>query len=175
MSKIAPEELIDNVFENFKKITPALIAACSFSGLLLFLPTSLLEKLGLSNIVNSHRPIIGIVFTLSLVLIVVITLSALVRFISKSIKQRCFLIAQKKKLRKLSPRQKWILCELLNSADKAIRLDCNSGDTLYLMSNLFIYAPAQVFSIGSDNKFEEVFVPQPWLIELFQNKPDLFR
>lgn len=58
-----------------------------------------------------------------------------------------------------------ILRELLSSNEKAILLERNSGDTTYLLTNLFIHQPDQAFSLGWNNEMVLTFVPQPWLIE----------
>ena len=72
--------LIDNItektFDNFKKITPALMAIAILTGMLLFLPISILEKMSLDNLPDLWKKIIGIVFLLSIALIVTITVSA---------------------------------------------------------------------------------------------------
>ena len=80
----------------------------------------------------------------------------------------------KKRLKTLSPRQKEIVIKLLKSDDKTISLDKNSGNTIYLVNNQFLYMPQQVLSMGLDNKMNLKYVPQPWLLELFNEEPELF-
>lgn len=48
------------------------------------------------------------------------------------------------------------------------------GDTAYLLTNLFIHQPEQAFSWGLDNEMILTYVPQPWLLELYNEEPDLF-
>ena len=80
----------------------------------------------------------------------------------------------KKNLKRLSPRQKSIVVQLLHSEDKTISLDKNSGDTIYLVNNLFIYMPQQAVTLGWNNEMILTYVPQPWLLDLFNDEPELF-
>lgn len=79
-----------------------------------------------------------------------------------------------KKLKDLSPAQKNILATLLRSDNKAISLDKNSGDTVYLENNAFIYMPQQAFTLGWDNEIVLTYVPHPLLLELYNKDPELF-
>ena len=80
----------------------------------------------------------------------------------------------KKRLKTLSPRQKAIVVKLLKSDDKTISLDKNSGATIYLVNSLFLHMPQQVFTMGWDNEMILTYVPQPWLLELYNEEPELF-
>ena len=75
----------------------------------------------------------------------------------------------------LSPRQRAIILKLLKSDNKAIALDKNSGDTIYLIQNGFLYMPEQVVTLGWDNEIILTFAPQPWLLDLFSEEPELFK
>ena len=80
----------------------------------------------------------------------------------------------KSKIKTLSPRQREIILQLLKSEDKTIALDKNSGDTIYLLNNLFLHMPQQVVSVGWNNEMILTYAPQPWLLELYNEEPDLF-
>ena len=75
----------------------------------------------------------------------------------------------------LSSSQKSIVLQMLRSTDKTIALDKNSGDTVYLVNNLFLYMPDQVFTLGWDNEMVLTYVPHPWLLDLFNEEPELFK
>lgn len=172
-------DLIDNIikktFDNFKKPTPALIAVSIFTGMILFLPDSILAKMSLANLPDTWKRIIGLIFLLSIALIAIIIVSSMFSSVSEKRGSKRFKENQRKKLLKLSSRQKHILRDLLSSNEKAIRLERNSGDTTYLLTNLFIHQPDQAFSLGWNNEKVLTFVPQPWLIELYNEEPNLFR
>ncbi|MBE5907649.1 MAG: hypothetical protein E7278_02290 [Lachnospiraceae bacterium] len=81
----------------------------------------------------------------------------------------------KKKYLSLNQRQKEIIIELLLSEDKTIILDKNSGDTVYLVQNMFLYQPEQLFIPGFNNEMLLKYVPHPWLLDMFNKEEDLFR
>lgn len=75
---------------------------------------------------------------------------------------------------KLSIRHKKIIIKLMKSSSKSIELDSLSGDTIYLSEHNFIHRPQQVVDafVLYENKY--TYVPQPWLIDLFEKEPKLF-
>ena len=62
----------------------------------------------------------------------------------------------------------------MKSSSKSIELDSLSGDTIYLSKHNFIHRPQQVVDafVLYDNKY--TYVPQPWLIDLYEKDPELF-
>lgn len=165
----------NKVFSDFKKLTPALISIMVITGLILFLPQSILEKMALDNLSDTARRIIGIIFLLSSALTVTIILFSIFENVISERKYKRFRINQRKKLEKLSISPKQIIFSLLHSYDKMIRLNPNSGDVLYLKTNLFIYEPTQVFSVDYDNNAIMTYAPHPWLLDLFNETPELFK
>jgi len=172
---IPTDKIASNVFDNFKKITPGLLAVALLSGALLFLPQSVLAKMSLDNLSDTAKRIAGIVFLLSSITTVVIVLHSTIETLTEKIIRCNFRRAQRKKLEKLSNRQKQIIVEMMNSPDMAIQLDSSSGDVAYLQTNLFIHPPVQVTSVDYDNKMVMIYVPHPWLVDLYNKKPELFR
>ena len=169
------ESLSEKVFDSFKKITPALVAVALLSGFLLFLPETVLIKMSLNDLPDLWKRIIGVVFLLSVSLILtIITFSIISKIITKCRNKRIKDIL-KKRLKALSPRQKAIVVNMLKSDDKTILLDKNSGDTIYLVNNLFLHMPQQLFTMGLDNEMKLTYVPQPWLLDLYNEEPELFK
>lgn len=169
------ESLSEKVFDSFKKITPALVAVALLSGFLLFLPETVLIKMSLNDLPDLWKRIIGIVFLLSVSLtLTIITFSISSKIITKYRNKR-IKDNLKKRLKALSPRQKAIVVKMLKSDDKTIMLDKNSGDTIYLVNNLFLHMPQQLFTMGLDNEMKLTYVPQPWLLDLYNEEPELFK
>ncbi len=171
---IPTDTIIDKVFACFKKITPALVAVSLASGAILFLPASILKLLGLNELRENARTVIGMLFLLSTTLIVTIALSACWKTVTRKTRHTMVLKNLKKRFLALAPEQKEIVLELLKSEDKVILLDAASGNTLYLQNNNFIYRPEQIFSAGYDNEIYMKFTPHPWLIDLYNKEPQLF-
>jgi len=171
---ITIDTIIDKVFVGFKKITPALVAISLASGSILFLPAKILDLLGLNELPENARTVIGILFLLSTTLIITIVLSSCWKVVTRKIRNTKVLKNLKKRFLALAPEQKKIILELLKSRDKVIVLDAASGNTLYLQNNNFIYRPGQIFSAGYDNEIYIKFAPHPWLIDLYNKEPELF-
>ena len=174
MSNTSFDKIIDKVFDGFKKITPALVALAIVSGSILFLPVTLLDKLGLNNLPEAIKTITGTLFLLSCALILTILCSVIFQRKIKTAKHKKLLNNLKKSYIDLSTRHKNIIVKLMKSPSKSIELDSLSGDIIYLSEHNFIHRPKQVVDafVLYDNKY--TYVPQPWLIDLYEKEPDLF-
>ncbi len=171
---ISVDSISEKIFDNFKKITPALVAIALLTGMILFLSDSVLKKMALDNLPDLWNRIIGLIFLLSVAIIVTLVVFSIIsknknKRMAKKIRENL-----KNKLKKLSPRQKTIVFQLLHSEDKTIALDKNSGDTIYLVNNWFLYMPEQAFTLGWNNEMILTYVPHPWLLELYNDEPELF-
>ena len=171
---VSVDSIAEKTFDNFKKITPALVAVAILSGLLLFLPESILKKMSLDELPVLWNRIIGIVFLLSVALISTMIVFSVISHLTERRRNKRIRVNLKKKLQTLSPRQKAIILQLLRSEDKTISLDKNSGDTIYLMNNLFLHMPEQAFTLGWNNEMILTYAPQPWLLDLYNEEPELF-
>ena len=174
MSNTSFDKIIDKVFDGFKKISPALVALAIVSGSILFLPVTLLDKLGLNNLPEAIKTITGTLFLLSCALILTILCSVVFQRVIKATKHKKLLKDLRKSFIELSIRHKKIIVKLMKSSSKAIELDSLSGDTIYLSEHNFIHRPQQVVDafVLYDNKY--TYVPQPWLIDLYEKDPELF-
>lgn len=171
---ISVDNISEKTFDNFKKITPALVAIALLTGMILFLPESILDKMALSNLPDLWNKVIGLTFLLSVALIITLVVFSIISRIRDKRQTKRLRENLKKNLKRLSPRQKSIVVQLLHSEDKTISLDKNSGDTIYLVNNLFIYMPQQAVTLGWNNEMILTYVPQPWLLDLFNDEPELF-
>ena len=129
---ISVDNISEKIFGNFKKITPALVAVALLTGMILFLPESVLKKMALNDLPDLWNRVIGIIFLLSVALIVTLVVFSTISKIKDKRRAKRLRENLKKNLKKLSPRQKSIVLQLLHSEDNTITLDKNSGDTIYL-------------------------------------------
>lgn len=169
------DNLLEKVFDGFKRITPALIAVSLLTGMILFLPKSVLERMQLGELPILWSRIIGIIFLLSVALIITILISEAGSVIIKRWKNRRHRDNLKKKYKTLSHRQKNIVQQLLKSENKSVQLDKNSGDTIYLLQIGFIHQPTQVVTYGWNDEMVLTYVPQPWLMDLYNEEPEIFQ
>lgn len=172
---VSVDSIAEKTFDNFKKITPALVAVAILAGLLLFLPENVLARMSLNELPDLWKQIIGIVFLLSVALISTMVVFSVISQITEKRRNKRIRANLRKKYQTLSPKQKTIILQVLRSEDKTISLDKNSGDTIYLVNNLFLHMPEQAFTLGWNNEMILTYVPQPWLIELYNEEPDLFK
>ena len=94
--EIPTNTIIDKVFAGFKRITPALVAMFLASGAILFLPVHVLELLGLNGLPGKVRTVIGILFLLSITLVITIALSSCWKFVVRKIRRTMVLKNLKK-------------------------------------------------------------------------------
>lgn len=172
---VSVDSIAEKTFDNFKKITPALVAIAILTGLLLFLPKSVLAKMNLDELPVLWNRVIGIVFLLSVALIATMIVFSVISQITSKRRSKRIRVNLKKRYQTLSPKQKAIILKLLRSEDKTITLDKNSGDTIYLVNNMFLHMPEQAFTLGWNNEMILIYVPQPWLLDLYNEEPEFFK
>ena len=170
------DNALEKIFDNFKKITPALVVVSIVSALILFLPKSIIEEIGIYNIIEFHKGYVWLIFLCSTTLIVAIALSPIIEHFRLKIWSKIAKIEQRKRVKKLNPQYKQIINEALKNADRTVCLDISSGDTIYLQSKGLLYVSPQVAFLAGrrDNKIFEKFVPPSWLIDLYNEEPELF-
>ena len=75
---ISVDNISEKTFDNFKKITPALVAIALLTGMILFLPESILDKMALSNLPDLWNKVIGLTFLLSVALIITLVVFSII-------------------------------------------------------------------------------------------------
>ncbi len=151
-----------------------MVASAIFTGLLLFLPKNILMIMNLDELPILWNRIIGIVFLLSVALISTMMFFSVIAQVASYRSNKKIRVDLKKRYQTLSTRQKSIILQVLRSEDKTITLDKNSGDTIYLVNNLFLHMPQKVFSLGWNDEIMLKYVPQPWLLDLYNQEPEMF-
>lgn len=172
---ISFSEIIEKTFDNFKRCTPALLAVTILTGLILFLPQKILQIMALDNMPAIWRRLASICLLFCLAILFAIYFLLLLDYVKRKWVRMRIIKRQKEALKNLCDSQKKIIRDLMKSKTKAIELNPNSGDVIYLSEHLFIHRPQQVVSIDYDNQFKITYVPQLWLIDLYNQKPELFK
>lgn len=172
--ELSTDTIIDKVFAGFKKITPALVAIALASGIMIFLPEEYLLIIGIKELVERTRTGIGITFLISVVLIITIVTSKLYKTVRSSWGKAVSMKKCERMYLGLSSEHKNLINKIMNDKNKSISLNITSGDTQYLVNNGFIYRPPQLIPYDGENVIAK-YVPQPWLIDLHNKKPKLFR
>lgn len=164
-------DVIEKAFGEFKKVTPALISVLIASGLILFLPEKVLSQMALNDLPESWKRIISIVFLASTSLITTIIIRETIENLdNKRIRRKL-----RKQYIELSGDFKAILIDILCSRDQKMKLDYTAGTTQYLINNGFIHQVQPYMFVGPRYIEPIDFVPQPWLVDLYNREPDLFK
>ena len=166
---------IDKIFADFKKLSPALIAVAIASGLILFLPYNILERMALDKLPDLWKRVIGIIFIVSVALIVTIVLVDVYKKVRAKIRYKLTIKKLRSRYLQLSNSQKALIKKMLHSRDKSSKLDCTSGDVLYLQENDFIHQAEKYMFFGSGYTAPVTFAPQPWLLDLYKQEPEIFK
>lgn len=172
--EINMDATLDRLFAGFKKLSPLLVGIGVTTGLILFLPKNILAKMALDNIPDKIKMIIGIVFIVSIAVIVSIIFFQLFSCVGNALKKRRWLAQKKLLYLRLSPEQRGILIELLHSDGMTEWFDPTAGIINHLESNDFIAKtqPAMFFGIGGAAPV--AYAPQAWLIDWYNEEPQMF-
>lgn len=170
-----PDNLFEKVFAEFKKLTPALIALCIASGLILFLPEAVLQKMALNELPVFWRRIIGILFVITSALIATILLDSIYKPLHKRITNKRVIKELRKRFLALPPEYKKLLTEALNSENRSIQLYPTSGDAKYLQNGKFLHCAQSYTFVAPGYVAPVVYTPEPWLIDLYNKEPELFK
>lgn len=168
-------DAIEKVFDNFKKVTPLLLAIALITGLILFLPENILEKMALNDLPNAWRIIVGLVFLLTSVLTVVIFLKSILKPIISRIRIKQYQQKMRNKYIQLSEDKKQIILDLLKRAGEPVELDSSLGIVRYLESSHFIVRTQNIGTFDEyGNGIVFPYMAQKWLMELYDREPTLF-
>lgn len=166
--------LAEKVFDSFKRISPALIAVAIASGLILFLPESILERMALNNLQNIWKIVVGLVFIISCTLIITIMIVDIYRSVQRKTAPKHFRKLKRKQFVDLPLNYKRMLVSILKSPKCSMELDPTSGNTLYLLNNQFIHQTQSYMFVGPGYTAPVTYIPEAWLIDLFHKEPNLF-
>ncbi len=166
-------DIVTKVFDSFKRWTPALLAVSIVTGLILFLPDSILQRMALNDIPPLWKIVIGLLFLLSAALILTIGFFEAWKRATSGYRQKKALKKRTEMLKGLPSEQKAILQRMMESTDKSIILTREAGNTQYLLEKGFIYQPQQIIEYSIDNELRATYNPQPWLMELYNKNPKI--
>lgn len=162
------DRILNNVFDNLKKCTPALVTLLLGTAFLVFAPEKLLRKLHLYTIPESIMSVIGLAFLISLVLVVVIATTKLFKRIS-----RWRSIAEcKKQLNKLSDEEKMIIVLMYNQPYHILSMSESSGIAGVMRSKCIIGMASNISDGVGYLTFK--YVLQPWVVKYLDKHPNFF-
>ena len=141
---------------DFLKLPPRILGALSVaSGLLLFLPNAIIEKLYMTSFRDKYGFAIGIVFVVSTSILVVF----LVVIIAKKIKDKYYNKVE-------------LIRYLLNESTHTAMLPMHDGVVLELQHFYVILPAGSTHAVNMANPQINYFL-QPWVIEQIDGDPEL--
>lgn len=143
------------------------------SGILLFSPTSLLDKMFMLDFRDKYGFIIGIVFIVSISILIVNLIYKTAKSISNANAKRNFYANAEKRLQKLNYYQKTILYALYQEDNYTLALPLHDGAVLELEQNYMIGKATSQYMVSDLNKALFPYLLQPWVSDELNNKPDL--
>jgi len=158
---------------DFLKLPPRILGALSVaSGLLLFLPNAIIEKLYMTSFCDKYGFAIGIVFVVSTSILVVF----LVVIIAKKIKDKYYNKRLKKAriayLKRIDGNKVELIRYLLNESTHTAMLPMHDGMVLELQHFYVILPAGSTHAVNMADPQINYFL-QPWVIEEIDGDPEL--
>lgn len=104
-----------------------MVALCISSGLILFLPNSIVEKLYMNSFRDNFSFILGIVFVVSLSIILCTIVVTIAKFIINKIRDKRIIKGRNKIMDNLDKNEKRLLKLMYDEDDKTLDVPYNSG------------------------------------------------
>ncbi|MCY8513806.1 superinfection exclusion B family protein [Bacillus atrophaeus] len=165
---------IDFKITELLTLPAAIMTAISIaSGILLFSPIAFLDKLFMLGFREKYGFIIGLIFLLSVSILIVNLIIQTFKTISKNKIQKEFYATAEKRLRKLSTYQKTIVYELFKQDDRTLVLPIHNGAVKELEQNLVIGKAASNYFVEDLNNASIPYHLQPWVSGELNSKPEL--
>ena len=139
-------------FIQLLKLPPSILAAVAMgTGLILFLPIKILQRLGLNNIPELWRTILGLLFIISLSLLVIYFIIKVIKIIVSKYYKIRFKSLFPKVMRNLRSEELAVVALLYKSPNYTSRLPYTDGVTIRLKSkNIIQLTSSKNFAYGDD-------------------------
>ncbi|MCM3671657.1 superinfection exclusion B family protein [Mesobacillus maritimus] len=165
---------IDFNIKDILTLPTTIMAALSLaSGILLFFPTSILEKMYMIDFRDKFGFIIGIVFVVSISILIVNLIYQTASSISNSKAKRNFYATAEKRLQKLNNYQKSIVYALYQQDNRTLPLPLHDGAVLELEQNIMIGKATSQYMVDDLNNAFFPYLLHPWVSDELNNKPML--
>ena len=145
---------------DFLKLPPTVLSALSIvSGCILFLPEIIIEKMGLDTLPSPYNMIVGIVFLLSLALLLVYLVKAIYKKIELVYYNKKIPEVFAKKMQDLLDEEKFIVFYMYNTPSKTADLPINDGITRRLEAGYVIQKTGTTFFVDQNMEIPYMLTP----------------
>ena len=144
------------------------------SGFLLLFPAKFLNELHLNSFINKYGFIIGLVFIVSLAILIVTLIIQIFNFISNKRKLKLFYKTAEKRLRKLSPYEICIVLILFENKNHTNLLPINDGAVNRIENEMIVGKLTNQYMVSNPNTAKIPYLLQPWVVNELEGNSDLF-
>ena len=162
---------IENILKLPLKI---MVALCISSGLILFLPNKIIEKLYMVSFRDNFGFVLGIVFVVSLSIILCTLVVMIATTIINKIRNKRIIKGRNKIMENLDKNEKRLLKLMYDEDDKTLDVPYNSGMVVKLTSYDLI-APVTATNYIDILDPRIPYFLQPWVCEYIQDHKDFFK
>lgn len=165
---------IDFNIKEILTLPMTIMAALSLaSGILLFSPTALIERMYMLDFREKYGFIIGIVFIVSVSILFVNFIYKTSTSISNAKSKKNFYATAEKRLQKLNNYQKAILYALYQQDNRTLPLPLHDGAVLELEQNMMVGKATSQYFVNDLNNASFPYLLQPWVVDELNNKSNL--
>ncbi|MBC9722135.1 MAG: superinfection exclusion B family protein [Lactobacillus sp.] len=159
-----------NVTDFFKLPTKIMVALALGTGIILFLPDSIIKKMYLDSFRINYGFSIGIIFIISFTIFIVTVSIDIFKYFKSKKTNKWFLDTAGERLNELNNYQKAIVFMLYKQINHTSELPLHDGAVQHLEHNLVIQKAATQYMVSDLNNAYFPYFLQPWVInELNKN------
>jgi len=165
---------IDFNIKEILTLPTTIMAALSLaSGILLFSPTAFIERMYMLDFREKYGFIIGIVFIVSISILIVNLIYKTSTSISNAKSRKNFYATAERRLQKLNGYQKSIIYMLFQQDNRTFPLPLHDGAVLELEQNLMVGKATSQYFVSDLNNAVFPYLLQPWVVDELNNKANL--
>lgn len=162
-----------NIKEILTLPTTIMAALTLASGILLFSPTALIEQMYMIDFREKYGFIIGIVFIVSISILIVNIIYQTSTAISNAKSKKQFYATAEKRLQKLNSYQKAIIYALYQQDNRTLPLPLHDGAVLELEQDIMVGKATTQYMVSDLNNALFPYLLQPWVVDELNSKTDL--
>ncbi len=155
------------------KLPPSILSALALaSGFIILAPQNILEKLYFVNFKDSYGFQIGIVFVVSISILIVYSLMKIIKFFYDKYNNKRISENQYRFLKELDDNEKSLIREILSKPDYTLKLPINNG-LVRKLESMYVILPAGSTHLVNGYDMRIPYFLQPWVIEMIKKNPDI--
>lgn len=162
-----------NLADFLKLPTKIMFALALASGLVLFLPDSIVTKMYMVDFRNKYGFAIGLIFLISFSILVVTFFIGGYKYLSHLYFMKKFRATAKERLQELDNYQKAIVYGLYMEDNHTGELPLHDGAVKLLKQNIIITETTNQYAVSDLNNAVFPYMLQPWVIEELQKDSEL--